>query len=179
MAKKTVQRGDPTNGTRGPRKTPTALLKLSGAGNDKRRAARSQEPMPIMGIPKIPFHVKPLLDKIAIEHWDAATMVLNRMGVIGDIDAHILARYCIVFSNWYKCQEHASIHGLTYMQMARGGDGVQKATPEAALAVKYSDQLLKIEREFGMTASARASIDVSKTLDKSTSSAGDYFAKNA
>jgi hypothetical protein len=38
---------------------------------------------------------------------------------------------------------------------------------------------LKIEREFGMTASARASIDVSKTLDKSTSSAGDYFAKNA
>ena len=176
---KPAKRGSAVKGTRGPPKTPTAQLKKSGAGNDKRRDKQMLEPIPIMGVPEIPFHVLPLLDDKAREHWGATTIVLDRMGVLGDIDAHVMARYCILFSNWYKCQEHSLTEGLTYVHYTAELEGSRKPTPEAAMAVKYGEQMLKIEREFGMTASARASIDLNKAKDPSKSPAGEYLANNA
>lgn len=179
MAKQ-LKRGSPEAGSRGPRKTPTALLKATGAGNDKRRQGLFQEPIPLLGVPAIPAHVEKLMTEKAREHWDAVSVVLDRMGVLGDIDAHVIARYCITFANWYDCQLFINENGQTYeSEASHGGSTVYKPYPEAAMAAKYGEQMLKVEREFGMTASSRASVDVQKQNNKLVSSAEKYLQKNA
>ncbi len=177
MKKKVARpgRGSAKKGKAGPAKKPTNQLKASGAGNDKRREANFQEPIPILGIPRIPDDVQGVMDEKAREHWDAVCPVLDRMGVLGDIDAHEIARYCVIFAKWYDAEKFLANEGPTYMVMNLQGEKNYKPYPEAALAIKYADQLLKIEGQFGMSPSARASVDISKNPRKGLSTAAKYM----
>ncbi len=168
-------RGSAKKGTRGQPKTPTAMLKISGAGNDKRRESKFQEPQPEICMPLIPHDVQDVMNQDARDHWDAVTPILYRIGVLADIDAFEIARYCIIFSRWLEAERYLGKNGLTYDYINSNDETHYKPYPEAALAIKYSDQLLKIEGQFGMSASARASVDVAKTTAVKNSEAADYM----
>ena len=162
---------------------PTALLRASGAGNDKRRENHMQEPQVarIVGDCKIPPSVEKIFEEYpkALEQWEIVTKQLDRMGVFGTIDAHEISRYCIIFAKWHICEEKLILHGQTYEHRNSSGEVTLRRRPEADLAAKYSDQMQKIEVQFGMTASARASVDLSQTQHPDVNTPDKYRSSDA
>ncbi len=76
-------------GKRGPKPTPTAVLKLRGSTlvTGRREAAEVQGPA---GTPDAPEW----LDEEARAAWDRIVPLLEGMGVLTRIDGNALARYC-------------------------------------------------------------------------------------
>jgi len=66
--------------------------------------------------------------------------MLGGMGVLTKIDGLMLARYCTLYARWQAAEEAVS-----------AGDIEQEVRAE-----RLADRLLRIEREFGLSPSARA-----------------------
>lgn len=119
-------------GKRGPQPQPTAVLARRGSWRAKIR----------VGEPRPSGEIKPApdwLDGDAAEMWDFLLPQLTATGVMTRIDWATLARYCEMWSQWLVC----------------------RADPERFdRYMRLNGDLLKIEREFGMTPSSRSSIKV-------------------
>lgn len=141
--------------SRGPRPTPTALLKARGSWRAK---ARTNEPMAERTTPEMPSMI---MDEVAIAMWDRIIPVLDDMGVITIADGNAIARYCTIYAKWFRSEMFLkSKTNLTYP--VRDGNGNIrgfKPWPEVKLSLEYASALLRLEQEFGLTPSARTSID--------------------
>lgn len=155
-------------GLRGPRPTPTAILKLRGS-NRPGRKNRRREPKRIGKIRK-PDNLDPFESKV----WDQLIGDLKPTGMLGRMDANTLARYCTLFMRYRKAEEFLKSVPSTSIPLRNdAGDIVGFAQlPQVNQCAKLAVLLLQIEREFGMTPSARTRIQVDPPEEKA-----DPFAK--
>ena len=143
-------------GKRGPKPTPTAVLKLRGSTlvTKRRQTSEAQGPS---GTPDRPDW----LNDVAKATWDDLVPILEGMGVLTRADGNALARYCRLWSRWRKAE--AFIDEKGDMFPLRGDDGKVKCFqqwPQVAIAHKLAQQLTRLEQEFGLTPSARARIQL-------------------
>ena len=147
-------------GLRGPRPTPSAILKARGTYRADRARGEVKGPR---GIPRCPAG----LDKRAKQCWGQLLPMLESMGVLSRIDRNAIIRYCIDWSRWHQADQFLSKNGLVYP--IKDGNGKTKcvaAFPQVAIVSKLGQSLMKFEQEFGMTPSARMRIDCSDVEDE-------------
>lgn len=143
----------------GPKPTPTKLLMLRGS-----KYARRKDHEPNLGgrAPAIPDYLKSVDEKKA---WYFTVKQLSSAGLLSRIDQFALGRYVRLYIQWRKMDEFVAEYGEVYPIVAPDhakplGFGV---FPQAVMARKYADMLLRLECEFGMTPSARASLGMALT----------------
>ena len=142
-------------GKRGPAKTPTAILKLHGS---RRAEGRTGEPTPPAGRPKCPTFLSPY----AKTTWKALVPMLDQMGVLSLIDGRTLARYCELWAKWRDLAQFVQKNGTAYEYVTQSGESHWRAFPQAKDLSSISDSLLRLEKQFGLTPSARASLKVER-----------------
>ncbi|MFA7237880.1 MAG: phage terminase small subunit P27 family [Phycisphaeraceae bacterium] len=138
---------------RGPSKTPTAILQARGSWRAKTRAGEPQSD----GVPQPPDW----LDGAAKDVWDAQIPMMIDMGIVGRIDANAIARYCQVLAWWIDCKKFIDKYGPTF----KNSRGLETEHPTVARAAKLGDQLLRLEREFGLTPAARPGLPLTAKPD--------------
>jgi P27 family predicted phage terminase small subunit len=132
-------------GKRGPRPRPT----LAAPGPAGR-------PLPA-GVDAAPPEVAASPHALAV--WERLVPVLRRMGVWTAADRETIARYCTLHE----------LHARYADECRAGRDrlttrtGYEALSPAATMLTKLSASLLSIERQYGLTPTARASI--AATLD--------------
>ncbi len=158
-------------GKRGPKPTPTAILKLRGSTLVTKRRKEREVKGPA-GAPDRPDW----LDDEAKSAWDDVAPLLEAMGVLTRIDGNALARYCRLWSRWRKAEAFIQEKGEMYP--LRGDDGQVKyfqQWPQVAIANKLAQQLTRLEAEFGMTPSARARPQVAPARTQSSDNSKERF----
>ena len=149
-------------GARGPRPQPSAVLKMRGSQlwNRERDAREAKGPA---GAPDEPDW----LDEEAKRAWNVLVPMLEAMRVLTRIDGNALARYCRLWSRWRQAEKWIEEKGEMYP--IRNEDGSVKCFqqwPQVAIAHKLAEQLIRLEREFGLTPSARARLQISPVCDE-------------
>ena len=139
-------------GKRGPAKTPSKILKMRNSTRGKYR--NPEEPAPEANVPVPPLPLK----GEALRIWHYITEVIDDMGVLTVADGLTLARYCKIWVKWDKCETEVEENGSTYEVTTKAGGTMMRVRPDAQQASKLSDQLLRIEQEYGLTAASRASV---------------------
>jgi P27 family predicted phage terminase small subunit len=129
-------------GSRGPSPTPKELLKLRGSW---RGDVGDGQFTPQMGKPAAPKY----LTARGKSCWRYMVKHLDNMGVLAMTDRNALARYCHLYARWRDAVDHVT-------QFGDVDDGKERV--QAKREITLSEQLLKLEREFGLTPSARARI---------------------
>lgn len=142
-------------GKRGPAKTPTAVLAARGSWRAK---VRDGEPE-ASGVPVCPDW----LNDDAKAVWFRLLPMLTAMSIVGSVDENALARYAQIFARWKSCEEFIAKHGQVMPVKDESGQVVgMKEFPQVGRASRLADQLLKLEQQFGMTPSARASLAIER-----------------
>lgn len=136
---------------RGPARTPTKILKMRGS---KRAGRNHAEPEPEPGIPDPPI---PLTGE-ALKMWHHIIGITEDLGILTAGDGVTLARYCKIWIKWMACEELIDKKGMTYEVKTKVGGKMIRQSPHAQMAMKLSDQLLRIEQEYGLTPASRSSV---------------------
>lgn len=153
----------------GPPPTPTAILDARGSRKAK---TRPKEPKPESGRPRCPAW----MSKPAKAVWKEVVSLLDDMNVLTKADGLNLRRYCYMVVSWRRCQEFVDKHGETYPQKDAKGEVIAvRAFPQTKLLLELNDRLLKAEREFGLTPSARTRLEVIGPDTKSDVDKRAYF----
>lgn len=139
-------------GKRGPRPTPTAILKTRGS---RRAKSRKREPQPAEASSDYPSW----LNQDARAAWRELAPQLQTMGVLKQIDTYALARYCHVWARWQKLERTIAEYTETSTIETKNGSYEQQR-PEVGIANKLMIILARLEAEFGMTPAARTRVTV-------------------
>ena len=141
-------------GQRGPVRTPTKILELR---DSTELWKRKREPRPVTEKPPCPTWLAPDARTI----WRQVTPELARIGILARIDQHALARYCHLWVRWRTEETRLATEGLDIITYNAAGQ-VMSIVPSPAVArsSNLADKLLRLEQHFGMTPSARASLQV-------------------
>lgn len=137
----------------GPKPKPTALRLFEG--NPGNLPINGQEPAPPAVLDLSPPQ---WLDDTAQGVWNALAPVLDRIGVLTEIDAGALGRYCDAWSKWFQAKEVIDREGLTFETEDKWGEVKIKPRPEFASYMKLGAELRAMEAEFGLTPAARSRI---------------------
>jgi len=126
-------------------------------GDPGKRNAKKKlksEPQPELSALDAP----PSLSEVALAVWRRKAPALARCGILTVSDRDALERYCHTTEMWHECRESIKANGLSSATAAGGSKG----NPEVAALRGFSADLLAIEREFGMTPSARSGMVVQR-----------------
>jgi len=150
-------------GARGPSPTPTRLLQLRGSWRAKQRP---YEPRPRRTRPRPPASLGDEARKVFL----GLVRQLYAQQVVVGLDASALARYSDLLVDYWKAAEFVAKHGAVYVVRGKPTkDGEQgpavgfRAYPQMALKIALASELLRLEREFGLTPSARTRVEVEVT----------------
>ena len=144
----------------GPPKIPTAILKAQGSPLVKKRG---NEPVGSLIIIECPEW----LNDQARSFYEDLCVILKHMRVLTAGDCMALSRYCETLADWKEAREFLNKNGKTYdvyyyhPKFDDDGKEIVKETkpyPQVYMLAKWGDQLMKFEREFGLTPSARVSV---------------------
>jgi P27 family predicted phage terminase small subunit len=139
-------------GKRGPRPTPTAVLKLRGTHRPHRTR---NEPEPPPGTPPCPAW----LDEQGKNTWGQLVPQLEAMGVLREVDANALGRYCVLWGRWRAAEDFLQKNGSVYTLKDEAGKvRAVMQFPQVSIAHKLALALARLEAEFGMTPSSRSRI---------------------
>ena len=160
-------------GKRGPAKTPTSILKLRDSWRAK---GRTGEPEFEDGIPECPDWLRPE----AKEAWERVIPRLAAVpGLLKAIDGNALARYCQTWAKWRECEDFLAKHGDVFPTKNKRGDVTGFVQyPQVNTAIKLDAALFAMEKQFGMTASARAGLNVN-SAPQSAADAADMLLREA
>ncbi|MFN0133415.1 MAG: phage terminase small subunit P27 family [Phycisphaerales bacterium] len=107
------------------------------------------------------------LDDRARTVWQQIVPGLARIGLARSVDGEALSRYCQLIVMWRDCLAFVEKNGRSYPVRAETGDAKKPGRiirfvtfAETSLAMRLARELLAIEREFGLTPSARSRIHV-------------------
>ena len=161
-------------GRRGPKPTPTALLKMRGS----RKADRNtDEPKPPKR-DKIP--APSFLSKQAQKIWRKIYPIVRNMQVMTVADVNALAKYCETFAQWQVMSKFIQENGHTYKIYEKDAEGnitdtirLVKKYPESDILLKLTERLNLQEQSFGLTPSARSRLVTTKPPENDTSRADD------
>jgi len=133
---------------------PTKTLQLRGSNNVYRRADEVEAPP---GIPDKPVWLTDEGEQV----WTKLVGHLDFMGLLSLVDDQALSRYCKLWQYWRKACNFIDEHGDTFEKFDDHGNviGVEEY-PQMKRLINLADKLLRIEQQFGMTPSARASLAV-------------------
>ncbi len=161
-------------GKRGPAKTPTAILERRGSWLAK---TRTNEPQFEDGVPDRPDWLRPE----ALAAWDQIVPKLARVpGLLKTIDGNALGRYCQNLAKWMACEDFLVKHGDVYPTKNKRGDVTGFVQyPQVNTAIKLDAALFAMEKQFGMTASARAGLTVDGAAPVDTSGDPDNIVRLA
>lgn len=155
---------------KGPPKTPSKVLEMRGSWRAK---TRTGEPKPASNALTCPAY----LDDDGKKLWRTLTRQLKGMGIIGSVDAQALGRYCQLHTRWLAAEAEIKKSGSIAPTLNADGEVTGwRVAAAVKIAGDLADKLLRLEMNYGMTASARASLSVAP--DKK-SSAGDGTADKA
>jgi len=139
----------------GRRPQPTKLKIMRGdPGKRNAKKKLKSEPQPELSALDAP----PSLSEVALAVWRRKAPALARCGILTVSDRDALERYCHTTEMWHECRESIKANGLSSATAAGGSKG----NPEVAALRGFSADLLAIEREFGMTPSARSGMVVNR-----------------
>lgn len=139
-------------------------------GNPSRRPVNDAEPLPRAG----PVAAPDWLGEEARKVWDRVAPDLVDCGMLRPIDAAALGRYCELLVVWVQCKDYIAKHGRNYPVHALPTVAERKAgkkqgplvglkpMPDVSLLMRCSSELVKLERELGLTPSARTRIRVER-----------------
>lgn len=136
------------------RKPKPSNLKLI-EGNPGKRARNANEPKPAPLAPRCPSW----LIRAAKQEWHRVAPLLERMGLLTQVDMAALAGYCQAYARWRECEEAITEDGVTYEAVTKEGYSI-RARPEARLGQNYLAQVRLFCAEFGLTPSSRGRIEV-------------------
>lgn len=147
-------------GQRGPKPTPTKVLKIRGSWRAKER---SNEPKPEGKVPLCPSW----LDGKSKALFAVLTRQLAPLGLLTDLDRQALARYCRLSTRWRAMEEFIQTHGETCEIYAMDKQGntflaALKLYPQVRVASALAAELLRIENHFGLTPRARMGLQTEK-----------------
>ena len=138
----------------GKRPTPTNILKLRGSWRAK---TRPNEPTPEVCKVDAPDFMtareKEVFNQISEKLYD--------LGVLTEIDAAALTRYATILVKWIDASRQLSEGVATHMSVKDENGKVKGfvATPPYIVFNKCSDQLLRLEQEFGLTPASRPRLE--------------------
>ncbi|NIM21844.1 MAG: phage terminase small subunit P27 family [Candidatus Latescibacteria bacterium] len=147
-------------GKRGPAKMPTKLRQLNN--NASKRPINQNEPKPAAPAAlKTPKGIGPAAQKV----WRILSKKLLAAGLLTEIDTDLLTRYCVFFIRYQKARDHLlelDRLGLPYYDECESkyGGPTRRLHPEVKLEKDYHEILYRIEQQFGMSPSARTSLEV-------------------
>jgi P27 family predicted phage terminase small subunit len=145
-------------GLRGPAPKPTALKQAQG--NPGRRRLNDNEPIPPAGEVGPPSWLGPQ----AREVWLQLSPVMLAMRVLTTADVWTFGRYCTNFARWLELRTFLAEkgpHATTYPVKDEAGNvRAILELPQAREFRRLDELLLKSEREFGLTPSARSRIQI-------------------
>ncbi len=143
-------------GRRGPKPTPTAILKMRGS---KRGEENRHEPRPPR---RQQIKAPKFLSAEGKAVWKRVFPIVRNMQVMTIADVHALGKYCDCFAQWQQLGKFLQENGHTYTTYVTDKDGnatdnihMVKKYPEADLYMKLTASLTIQEQAFGLTPSAR------------------------
>lgn len=141
-------------GRRGPPPKPKALLQQSGSW---RANINRDEPEPPDGTPSKPS----FLSEEASSYWDSLVPLLLDMKLLTMADGDSLALYCQSLARLAECERIVNEEGLTYTQYADDGTiRMIRARPEQRMAKELYTIVSRLGKEFGLSPSSRAHLNV-------------------
>lgn len=144
-------------GKRGPKPTPTGVLKIRGSW--RADYARKGEPK-ATGLPTLPEW----LDEEAKAAWKRLVPQLAAIGCAASLDENALIRYCQLWSRWIKASQFLQKYGDTYpLNDSEGKLKCFQQHPQVSIVRNLSVVLSKLEAEFGLTPAARAGLSTAGT----------------
>lgn len=153
----------------GRKRKPTRLKVIEG-----NRGHRPLEPdaEPQFSIPDDMPSPPSFLDPYAVEEWERVAPELYANGLLTVVDAAALGAYCQAASTWRQASEELELdRKANDRAKARGlvietkqGNRIQN--PLLGIANKARADMVKLGSEFGLTPSARASLEGSKRGDE-------------
>ena len=133
---------------RGPKPTPTSLRILRG--NPGRRPLNTSEPKP----PAADLDPPTWLDGAAVEEWRRLAPMLNKLGLLTEVDSQAFAAYCQTWARWREAEDKIKEFGM----VIKGRGGYPIISPFVAVANRAMNQMKAFLIEFGMTPSARSRV---------------------
>ena len=145
-------------GRRGPKPTPTPILKLRG--NTKQVRQRAGEPQPRLGRPTCPAW----LSAGGKKEWRRITQQLEELRLLAAIDRAALSAYCqsvaeMELSTAMLEKEGRVIEHRSYDKQGRVATSIQRAHPACALQAAAFRNIKQFLAEFGLSPSARTRIN--------------------
>ena len=145
-------------GSRGPARTPTAQLALVGSTRAKQRMEK--EPKPDTTKPKTTL-------KLTTDERRVFTNIcklLKSMSLQAATDGNAIARYARNLLKYQDACDWCEEHGETYeLHQTVKGEKLLKGVrryPQSQIRNELEGTLLRLEREFGLTPSARSGLEV-------------------
>ena len=152
---------------KGPPKTPTEILAGRGSWVAKARIVDGA----IVAVNAKPDPVNP--DAGVDEHLEEVHKLLMDMNVLSKADKHAAYRYAAKLVRWYKInaeiqalENEVSVESLDIGNGQTLATGKEYINPLIQIEEKLSNQLLQLERQFGLTPSARAYLRVEPSKEK-------------
>lgn len=141
------------------RKPKPTRLKLL-AGNPGKRPLNNREPQPPKRkrLPSPPGH----LGEIAAHEWRRTGKILQRIGLLTQIDLAALEAYCVTYERWVEAEKQ--VQKLGPIVKTKNGNLIQN--PYLAVANRAMKELRAWLSEFGMTPSSRSRVKVNENADK-------------
>ena len=130
---------------------PTSLKLIKGTARPHR--LNRDEPMPAVCAPEPPAH----LDARARAKFTELAGMLNCCGVMTQLDAGALSRYCVIWVRWLDAEAEIKRKG----PIVRTEAGNIIHSPYLAVANRCHRQLAQLESEFGLTPSSRSRVRAS------------------
>lgn len=142
-------------GKRGPKKTPTAILKLRGTkiGEFERKGE-----VQATGLPQMPQRIYD--DELAAQCWQFVVPQLTAIGCAKEVDTQPLERYCLTWARWARAVDEIRANGETDTRISTNGDSYEVVRPIVRIENILAGQLNKLEAEFGIGAASRAGLNV-------------------
>jgi len=150
-------------GKRGPQPTPTKVLEARGSW---RALHRQDEPTPELKIPDAPDYFDVREQKL----WDFYTSQLEKLGIIGEVDAHALAAYCQACVTLEDASRKVRENGFTIIQES----GNKVKNPDLTAQEKAIDQIYRGAQLFGFCPSGRVGLK-SRTQKEEKSDKSRFF----
>lgn len=139
-------------GGKGPPPTPKRILELRGSW----RAKTGADTLDVDPETPDPPH---WMNELELSVWHRLVELLCNLRIIGIIDQYALSRYCVLSARFLEIREFLQENGDTFP--VKSGSGIttmRKQWPQVKEMGNIADKLLRLEKEFGMTPSARARI---------------------
>lgn len=151
-------------GGKGPPKKPTALKLISGNPGGKPLPKNEPKPEAIASL-DVPADLQGAVARAA---WERVAPKLRRMHVLSEADVDALLLYCRLCETFATADAQVRTEGVT-LETPQG----LKKHPAVTVMHESATQLRALMQSFGMTPSARASVE--KLEERAPGSAWDDF----